>query len=91
MRTLRQWERIKLVHRLIELKNTGSPELLSKRIQVSKRYLFSTLDQIREMGAEIEFSRKRNTYFYTNNFKLFIKASVKVKVNGVERGIVKIY
>ena len=49
---------------LIYHKNTGTPTHLAWKIGISQRSLFEYLRVLRDMGAPIEYSRKRRTYYY---------------------------
>lgn len=56
-------ERINRMYRLIRMENTGSLNELAARLRVSERTVSNYLEELRLMGAEISFSRTRNTYF----------------------------
>ena len=90
MKTVQQLERLKAVHRLIEAKKTGTPDQLASKLNVSRRYVFRLVDQIRALGGEIAFSRRRKTYYYSNKFKLVILIKVKTKSDGIVTQIVKV-
>lgn len=53
--------------RLIRMRLTGSPDQLAVLLGVSRRNLYSYLNDLKEMGAEIGYCRKRKTFYYKNN------------------------
>jgi len=53
-----------LLHQLISREKTGTPTELSKKLKVSERQVYNYLDLLKEMGAPIDFCRKRQTYYY---------------------------
>lgn len=81
MRTLKQLERLRKMHKIIKQGNTGSPAQFSKRLHVSERELYRMLEYLREMDAQISFSRCSNTYYYCDDFDLMVNISVKAFVN----------
>ena len=48
----------------IRMENTGTPDELAKKIEVSRRTLFHYLSILRDNGDVIKFSRIRQTYYY---------------------------
>jgi len=88
MKTLIQLERLQKAHGLIKYSNTGTPTEFSKRLHISERELYRMLEYLKELDAKILFSRTSNTYYYTDDFDLFVNVSVKAMVN---RELVTIY
>ncbi len=81
MKTLKQLERLGKAHILIKRGNTGAPAEFSKRLHISERELYRMLEYLKELDAQILFSRTSNTYYYTDDFDLFVNVSVKALVN----------
>jgi hypothetical protein len=81
MKTLRQLERLKKAHKLIQQNNTGTPIEFANKLHISEREMFRTINFLKEMDAQVIFNRKSNTYFYTNNFELSIHISIEVLVD----------
>jgi predicted DNA-binding transcriptional regulator YafY len=79
MRTLDQLDRLKKIHRAIESRTTGPPAALAKKVNVSERYVYRALEQLKQMGAGIRYSRRQKSYCYTNGFKLKISVLVKTE------------
>ena len=62
--------RLNRLHRLIKMCNTGSPDELAHKLHISKRHLYNVLDDLRALGAKIDYSRSDYTFYYTNSFEL---------------------
>ena len=57
-------ERINRMYRLIRKESTGSRAELAGRMRVSERTVSNYLEELRLMGADIRFSKTRNTYYF---------------------------
>lgn len=75
MKLFEHIERINLLHKLIEQKRTGNPEDLAKRLDISASRLYCILDDLKLMGAPIEYSRQLRTYYYAFAYKIDISIS----------------
>ena len=64
--------RLNRLHRLIRMCNTGSPDELAQKLHISKRHLYNVLDDLRALGAKIDYSRSDYTFYYTNSFELHL-------------------
>lgn len=78
MKLLAYIDRIKIIHKLIKERRTGAPENLAKRLSISTSRLYVVLDELKLMGAPIEYSRQLQTYFYTQAFEVNIQADFTV-------------
>ena len=56
--------RINRLYRLIRMEHTGSLKELAGIMRVSERTVSNYLEELRLMGADIRFSRLRNTYYF---------------------------
>jgi hypothetical protein len=66
--------RIRRLDTLIRQKNTGSPRELASRLDISERWLFVLLDELRnELQCPIEYDRKRRSYYYAENGRVYIE------------------
>ena len=57
------------LHNLIRLKATGTPRMLAKKMEVSRRTVFNLIKILRNFGAEIAYCRERETYYYETDIK----------------------
>ena len=80
MNTLKQLKRIKKIHKRIAAGNTGKPKEFAETLNISERELYRILDYVKDLGAQISFSRKQNSYYYLSDFDLLINVSLQVLV-----------
>ncbi len=80
MKTLKQLERLRKAHKLIQQEKTGTPAEFAKKLYVSERQLYITLEKLKDLDAPIYFNRKRNTYYYGFDFDLLVSVTVQVMV-----------
>ncbi len=81
MKTLKQLERLRKAHKLIQQQNTGTPAEFAVRLHISERELYRLLEFLKEADASISFSRSSSTYYYCEDFDLLVNISVQVLVN----------
>ncbi|MBP1614929.1 MAG: hypothetical protein H6Q13_2377 [Bacteroidetes bacterium] len=76
MVSLEQIGRVHQLHKLIVCEKTDPLCELANRFHVSKRQLYNVLGEFRDLGAEIAYSRVRQTFYYSNNFDIEISFKV---------------
>lgn len=69
--------RLNKLHRLIKAHRTGSPQELAERLRISRRHLYNVLEDLRMLGARIDYSRSDYTFYYTNHFELRLNLEVE--------------
>lgn len=77
MELINEIHRLNTLHQLIRMCNTGSPDELAHRLHISKRHLYNVLDDLRALGAKIDYSRSDYTFYYTNSFELHLNFQVE--------------
>lgn len=55
--------------------NTGAPDELAQRLQASKRHLYNVQNELRALGARIDYSHSDYTFYSL----IWIKIAMKVK------------
>lgn len=70
-------ERINLLDKLIRQRRTGAPAELAKRLGISASRLYVILDELKDRGAPIGYSRQLSTYYYEREFSISITVSVE--------------
>lgn len=65
--------RLKKLFHLIEMEFTGKPDQLSILLGVSQRALARYLDILRELGADIRYSRSMETYYFGSPTRIEIE------------------
>ena len=86
MKNLKQLERLRKIHRMIKLENTGTPSELAEKLHISTRLTYLLLEQLREFDAPLCFNRRTRTYYYKNDFELikwnlFIADKIMIMAN----------
>jgi predicted DNA-binding transcriptional regulator YafY len=62
-------ERIERLDILIRLENTGTPKELSNRLNISERQIYRSIERMRNLGAEIVYSKYKQSYIYVKPVK----------------------
>lgn len=78
MNNLKQLERLRKIHHLIQLERTGTPFELSKKLHISVRQTFVMLEQLKEFDAPLKYNRCSKNYYYEFDFDLTINISIQV-------------
>jgi len=73
----KQMELLKQIHKLIDAENTGTPKSFAKRLGISERRLYGIIDEMKDAGAPIEYSRKTGNYYYSKNTQVSIVCSFR--------------
>ena len=87
MKTLKQLERLRKAHQLIQQECTGTPSEFANKLNISERQLYNITDYLKEIDAPIKYQRKTETYYYTTSFDLLINISVQVLISDEVRNI----
>ena len=58
------FDRLEYLDFLIRTKSTGTPQHLAKKIGTSLRTVYDYLDLLKSLGAPIDYSKDRLTYYY---------------------------
>ena len=69
-------QKLERLDQLIRLKATGSPDELAEKMGTSKRTIFRTINDLKEIGCPIYFDKHKNSYCYQYAGKLIIKFEV---------------
>ena len=80
MTFLEKLDLIKRIDSLIKKKPTGQPKDLAEKIGVAESTLYNILCIMKGLGADIEYSKNQNSYYYINDgyFEIsFIKSKIK--------------
>lgn len=77
MTLYQQINRLEYIHYLIRTSATGDPDMFARRINVSRRQLYNLLDEIKDFGAEIKYSRTLQSFYYVKPFELDFKTNIR--------------
>ncbi len=76
------------MHQLILSHKTGTPDEFAANMCMSRRQLYRSLDDIRELGAEISYSKTECSFYYENRFGLNVVFEVTELRNHEVRNLV---
>lgn len=74
----RKTEIFKEFVKLLENGQTGNATQLAKRINISRSKLYELIDEVKTLGIDIKYSRKFNSFQYSNHLRLKINIPVEV-------------
>ena len=63
---LETYNKLQELNRLTAEEQTGSPQELSKKLNIKERQLYKYLEILKELNYPAKYDRKRKTYYYTN-------------------------
>jgi hypothetical protein len=69
-------DRMTRMHQLIRLEATGSPDEFAGKLNLKKRQLYNILEEFKDYGADVRYSRLKNSFYYNNNFDIMLKISI---------------
>lgn len=80
-------QRRQRLHKFIIQESTGTPNELAQRFHLSRRQLYNLLDEFKVIGAEIGYSRIRETFYYKNNFNMELSIKISLIDSDEEKNI----
>jgi predicted DNA-binding transcriptional regulator YafY len=66
-------DRIYRIHKLIQRESTGSADEFAERLHLGRRQLYNHLEEFRDYGADIKYSRVKCSFYYANNFDVSVR------------------
>ena len=81
MNFVKQIERIKKMHKLINSEKTGTPVVFARKLNLSRSQLYNELEIIKELGAPLKYCKKRESFYYETSFELILHYSLKTIKN----------
>jgi len=79
-------DRLILLEKLIRQRRTGTPDELAQRLSVSRSALYRKIDELNSYGAEIQFCRTRNSFYYGGDIviDIFFRPKLLAETTGIE-------
>lgn len=77
MSFVEKYNLLERVHKNIKLKATGTPDEFANKIGKSKRTIYNTIYELEDLGAEIKYSRQKQSFEYLNDFSINLKIEGK--------------
>ncbi|MBK9491342.1 MAG: HTH domain-containing protein [Haliscomenobacter sp.] len=86
MMAIKQLDRLKRLDTLIHQGKTGAPDELARRLDLSRSQLYNILDELKDLGAPIEYDRSARSFYYRDTFRIVTVAYVEfITPQGAER------
>ena len=85
MKLIEQIQLLDRLDKLIRRKATGNSQQLARRLNVSQRTVYNLLESLRAFGAEINYCRHRQTYYYTCE----VKFQFEIRIEGKSLYLIK--
>ncbi|WDF69480.1 HTH domain-containing protein [Sphingobacterium oryzagri] len=76
MQLFKHIDRINLLDKLIRQKRTGTPNELARRLGLSVSRVYSLIDDLKDRGAPICYSRQLGSYFYDLEYSIKITVDI---------------
>ncbi|OAV66777.1 hypothetical protein Barb6_02516 [Bacteroidales bacterium Barb6] len=73
MKLLEKMERVCRIHKLLKLEATGTSDEFAERLNLKRRQVYNILEELREIGADIQYDTVRRTYYYGNDFDIEVR------------------
>lgn len=77
MTFLQQIERIRYIHYLISSHSTGAPDNFAEKLNLSRRQMYNLLEELKDIGLDIAYSRIRRTFYY--RYPVELKIEIKME------------
>lgn len=71
-------EQLKYLTELIDKERTGCANELARCIGISRSKLFELIDEFKTFGVDIQYNRRKNSFFYANNRRIEINIPITV-------------
>jgi hypothetical protein len=70
MLLFKQLDLLKRIHKGVDAARTGTPAEFAAVLHIKKRRLYDILDELKDHGAPIVYSRMDQTYSYSEDFDI---------------------
>lgn len=81
----KQLAMLERMHTLISQSSTGTPTAFARIMGVSERHLHQLIDELKDRDAPIRYSRKHETYYYTEPYEIRITCTMR-RLTGEDQG-----
>lgn len=77
MKLLEEIQQLTKAHQLIKKQETGTPDEFAANLNISRSKVYNVINTFKILGAQIKYSRARNSFYYETPFKLQLKKKLK--------------
>jgi len=86
MQAIKQLNRLKKLDALIQQVKTGAPDEFASRMGLSRSQLYNILEELKDLGAPIEYNRRLRSFYYRESFQIVPVAYLEfITPQGAER------
>lgn len=86
MQAIKQFNRLKKLDALIQQAKTGAPEEFANCLGLSRSQLYNILEELKDLGAPIEYNRRLRSFYYRESFQIVPVAYLEfITPQGAER------
>lgn len=68
MKKIRELETLSSLHSAIKFGKKGSTDQIAEHLGVSRACMYKYLEELKQLGAEVEYCRTKRCFRYLNNF-----------------------
>ena len=87
MKALQIIERLELIYKYIENECTGTPSEFAGKVHLSRRQLYEYIQYLKDFEVDIKYSKKRHTFYISNNCGLSFNCKIELLSNSKKRSI----
>ena len=69
--------RLQHMDQLIRQRKTGNADALARKLGISRRQVYYWLEELKDMGLEIDYSREAGSFVYLKPYKINITLDIK--------------
>lgn len=84
MDLFKNFYRVEKLHTLILQKKTGSPKQLAEQLGISRATLYVLINELNSLNMPVSYSRKYETFYYTQEVKFTLAFKVEAIDNSNE-------
>ena len=72
----KQLNRLQQIDQLIRQKRTGNAEELAQKLRISRRLVYYWLDELKDMGLEIDYNREVKSFIYQKPYQINVSFEI---------------
>lgn len=69
--------RLEQMDQMIRQRGTGNANEFADKIGISRRHLYNWLNELKNLGLDIEYDRESETYYYKKEYKIRFNIDVE--------------
>lgn len=73
----KQLNRLQQIDQLIRQRRTGNAKELAQKLRISRRLVYYWLDELKDMGLEIDYCRELKSFIYQKPYEINISFEIK--------------